>query len=126
MGIATDLTTAKKGESLHMYAFTGMYLGIFEISAADKKTVSLVQKNGRTTKFDRETGKQLEAKNPHCASKVTIEKIVKVEKKATKKVAEKKAEPTVPEKTSKTAKKPATKKAKKAVEEESDDEYDEA
>lgn len=68
------MITRKKGEKVYMYAFTGMYLGEFEITAADKKTVSIVQKNGRTTTFDRETGKQVNAKTPRCASRVTEEK----------------------------------------------------
>lgn len=116
------MITRKKGEKVHMYAFTGMYLGEFEITAADKKTVSIVQKNGRTTTFDRETGKQLDAKTPRCASRVTEEK--EPEKKKTAKKAPAK----------KTAAKPAAKKTKKAPEPEvvddeediDDDEYEDA
>ena len=116
------MITRKKGEKVHMYAFTGMYLGEFEITAADKKTVSIVQKNGRTTTFDRETGKQVDAKTPRCASRVTEEK--EPEKKKSKKKAPAK----------KTAAKPAAKKTKKdpepeVVEDEEDvddDEYEDA
>lgn len=116
------MITRKKGEKVHMYAFTGMYLGEFEITAADKKTVSIVQKNGRTTTFDRETGKQVDAKTPRCASRVTEEK--EPEKKKTAKKAPAK----------KTAAKPAAKKTKKAPEPEvvddeedvDDDEYEDA
>ena len=116
------MITRKKGEKVHMYAFTGMYLGEFEITAADKKTVSIVQKNGRTTTFDRETGKQVDAKTPRCASRVTEEK--EPEKKKTAKKAP----------TKKTAAKPAAKKTKKAPEPEvvddeedvDDDEYEDA
>ena len=116
------MITRKKGEKVHMYAFTGMYLGEFEITAADKKTVSIVQKNGRTTTFDRETGKQIDAKTPRCASRVTEEK--EPEKKKTAKKAPAK----------KTAAKPAAKKTKKAPEPEvvddeedvDDDEYEDA
>ena len=93
------LITRKKGEKVHMYAFTGMYLGEFEITAADKKTISIVQKNGRTTTFDRET-----AKTPRCASRVTEEK------EPDKKKATKKAAPA-----SKAAKAPAKKASKKAT-----------
>lgn len=115
------MITRKKGEKVHMYAFTGMYLGEFEITAADKKTVSIVQKNGRTTTFDRETGKQVDAKTPRCASRVTEEK--EPEKKSTKKAPAKK-----------TTAKPAAKKTKKAPEPEvvddeedvDDDEYEDA
>ena len=116
------LITRKKGEKVHMYAFTGMYLGEFEITAADKKTVSIAQKNGRTTTFDRETGKQVDAKTPRCASRVTEEKEPEKKKPAKKAPAKK------------TAAKPAAKKTKKAPEPEvvddeedvDDDEYEDA
>ena len=116
------MITRKKGEKVHMYAFTGMYLGEFEITAADKKTISIVQKNGRTTTFDRETGKQIDAKTPRCASRVTEEKEPE-KKKSTKKAPAKK-----------TAAKPAAKKTKKDPEPEvvddeedvDDDEYEDA
>lgn len=116
------MITRKKGEKVHMYAFTGMYLGEFEITASDKKTVSIVQKNGRTTTFDRETGKQVDAKTPRCASRVTEEKEPEKKKPAKKAPAKK------------TAAKPAAKKTKKAPEPEvvddeevvDDDEYEDA
>lgn len=116
------MITRKKGEKVHMYAFTGMYLGEFEITAADKNTISIVQKNGRTTTFDRETGKQVDAKTPRCASRVTEEKEPEKKKSAKKAPAKK------------TAAKPAAKKTKKApkpevVEDEEDvddDEYEDA
>lgn len=116
------MITRKKGEKVHMYAFTGMYLGEFEITAADKKTISIVQKNGRTTTFDRETGKQVDAKTPRCASRVTEEKEPEKKKSAKKAPAKK------------TAAKPAAKKTKKAPEPEvvddeedvDDDEYEDA
>lgn len=119
------MITRKKGEKVHMYAFTGMYLGEFEITAADKKTISIVQKNGRTTTFDRETGKQVDAKTPRCASRVTEEK------EPDKKKATKKAAPAA----KKTAKAPAKKATKKAAAKpepeeeddvEDDDEYEDA
>lgn len=116
------MITRKKGEKIHMYAFTGMYLGEFEITAADKKTISIIQKNGRTTTFDRETGKQVDAKTPRCASRVTEEKEPEKKKSAKKAPAKK------------TAAKPAAKKTKKAPEPEvvddeedvDDDEYEDA
>lgn len=119
------MITRKKGEKVHMYAFTGMYLGEFEITAADKKTISIVQKNGRTTTFDRETGKQVDAKTPRCASRVTEEK-ESDKKKATKKAA-------APTKTAKASAKKTTKKAAAKPEpeevedvEDDDDEYEDA
>lgn len=117
--------TRKKGETVHMYAFTGMYLGEFEITASDKKSISIVQKNGRTTKFDRETGKQIDAKTPRCASRVTEEKEPEKKKPAKKAI-----------KKSAAAEKPTKKPAKKAKpepkdpvdddDEDDDDEYEEA
>lgn len=108
-----NLINRKKGETVHMYAFTGMYLGEFTISDADKKSVTLVQKNGRTTKFSREDGKQLDAKTPRCASRITEEKEPEKKKPAAKKTKPKKTEETTEEAPAKTSKKkPAAKKAK--------------
>lgn len=110
--------TKKKGETVHMYAFTGMYLGEFTVEAADKDSVTITQKNGRVTKFDRKTGKQIDAKTPRCASHVSDEK------EAAKAKPAKKAKKAAPAE----EKKPA-KKAKKAPEPEEDDDeedYEEA
>lgn len=109
--------TRKKGETVHMYAFTGMYLGEFEITASDKKTISITQKNGRVTKFDRETGKQIDAKTPRCASRVTEEK------EPDKKKPVKKAKKTAA--AEKSVKK-STKKAKAAPEPDEDEEDDDS
>lgn len=128
-----NLINKKKGEVVHMYAFTGMYLGEFTISDADKKSVTLVQKNGRTTKFSREDGKQLDAKTPRCASRITEEKEPEKKKPAAKKAKPKKTEETeetaeeAPAKATK-KKAPAKKKAKveepEEVETEDDDDED--
>lgn len=120
--VTTDLKTAKKGEGVHMYTFTGMYLGIFEITAADKKSISIEQKNGRTTKFDRETGKQLEAKTPRCASMVSATMIEKKAKPAKK--GAKSEKPTADAGAEKKSAKKASKKAK--PQEDSDEDYEEA
>lgn len=125
-----NLINKKKGEVVHMYAFTGMYLGEFTISDADKKSVTLVQKNGRTTKFSREDGKQLDAKTPRCASRITEEKEPEKKKPAAKKAKPKKTEETTEEAPAKATKKkaPAKKKAKveepEEVETEDDDDED--
>ena len=114
-----NLINRKKGETVHMYAFTGMYLGEFTISDADKKSVTLVQKNGRTTKFSREDGKQLDAKTPRCASRITEEKEPEKNKPAAKKAKPKKTEETTEEAPAKTTKKKVpAKKAKVEVREE--------
>ena len=123
-----NLINRKKGETVHMYAFTGMYLGEFIISDADKKSVTLVQKNGRTTKFSREDGKQLDAKTPRCASRITEEKEPEKKKPVTKKPKTKKTEETTEEAPAKTTKKKApAKKAKveEPEEVETDDDDDE-
>ena len=114
-----NLINRKKGETVHMYAFTGMYLGEFTISDADKKSVTLVQKNGRTTKFSREDGKQLDAKTPRCASRITEEKEPEKKKPAAKKAKPKKTEETAEEAPAKTTKKKVP--AKKAKVEESEE-----
>lgn len=124
-----NLINKKKGEIVHMYAFTGMYLGEFTISDADKKSVTLVQKNGRTTKFSREDGKQLDAKTPRCASRITEEKEPEKKKPAAKKAKPKKTEEATEEAPAKATKKKATaKKAKveepEEVETEDDDDED--
>ena len=123
-----NLINRKKGETVHMYAFTGMYLGEFTISDADKKSVTLVQKNVRTTKFSREDGKQLDAKTPRCASRITEEKEPEKKKPAAKKAKPKKTEEAAEEAPAKTTKKkPAAKKAKveEPEEAETDDDDDE-
>ena len=123
-----NLINRKKGETVHMYAFTGMYLGEFTISDADKKSVTLVQKNGRTTKFSREDGKQLDAKTPRCASRITEEKEPEKKKPDAKKAKPKKTEEAAEEAPAKTIKKKApAKKAKveEPEEVETDDDDDE-
>ena len=123
-----NLINRKKGETVHMYAFTGMYLGEFTISDADKKSVTLVQKNGRTTKFSREDGKQLDAKTPRCASRITEEKEPEKKKPAAKKAKPKKTEEVAEEAPEKATKKKApAKKAKveEPEEVETDDDDDE-
>lgn len=123
-----NLINRKKGETVHMYAFTGMYLGEFTISDADKKSVTLVQKNGRTTKFSREDGKQLDAKTPRCASRITEEKEPEKKKPAAKKAKPKKTEETTEEAPAKTTKKkvPAKKeKVEEPEEAETEDDDDE-
>ena len=124
-----NLINRKKGETVHMYAFTGMYLGEFTISDADKKSVTLVQKNGRTTKFSREDGKQLDAKTPRCASRITEEKEPEKKKPDAKKAKPKKTEEAAEEAPAKTIKKKApAKKAKveepEEVETDADDDDD--
>ena len=123
-----NLINRKKGETVHMYAFTGMYLGEFTISDADKKSVTVVHKSGRTTKYSREDGKQIDAKTPRCANRITEEKEPEKKKPAAKKVKPKKTEETAEEAPAKTTKKkvPAKKaKVEEPEEVETDDDDDE-
>ena len=49
----------KKGDKVILKGFTGIKLGVFEIAAATKKTVTVVKKNGDEMIFDRKTGRQI-------------------------------------------------------------------
>ena len=49
----------KKGEKCIIKGFTGIKLGVFEVAAASKKTVTVIKKNGDEMIFDRKTGKQV-------------------------------------------------------------------
>lgn len=49
----------KKGDKVILKGFTGIKLGVFEISSATKKTVTVTKKNGDELIFDRKTGRQI-------------------------------------------------------------------
>lgn len=49
----------KKGDSVILKGFTGIKLGVFQVTAANKKTVTITKKNGDEMIFDRKTGKQV-------------------------------------------------------------------
>lgn len=49
---------AKKGEKVIVKGFTGIKLGVFEVSGVTKKTVSVIKRNGDEMIFDRKTGRQ--------------------------------------------------------------------
>ena len=120
-----NLINKKKGETVHMYAFTNMYLGEFTISDADKKSVTVVHKSGRTTKYSREDGKQIDAKTPRCANRITEEKEPEKKKPVAKKAKPKKTEEVTEEATAKaTKKKVPAKKAKVEEPEEAETEDD--
>lgn len=131
----------KKGETVILCGFTGMKMGVFEVTAATKKTLTITKANGDELIFDRKTGKQInvaEGKEKYAnriieddGSYVAPTRTGSKNKKSTKK-APKKSEPVVEgededeEEEVKPAKKAAAKKpAKKApVVEEDDDEDD--
>ena len=67
----STVSKIKKGNKVIMVAFTGMKLGVFEVVAADKETITVGTKNGERV-FDRKTGKQIEPepKAPRFASSI--------------------------------------------------------
>lgn len=102
----------KKGESVIVKGFTGIKLGVFEVAKADKKTVTVLKKNGDEMIFDRKTGKQInmaEGKEKYANS------IMEDDGSYVAPTASKK---------SKKASKPVTKKAKPEPEDEDEGEDD--
>lgn len=67
-----SLTTLKKGDTVILHMFTGVAVGVKEIIAADKSTITLETRAG-AAKFSRKTGKQVEpkAKSDRFANYVT-------------------------------------------------------
>lgn len=53
------MVNAKKGEKVILKGFTGIKLGVFDVVAATKKTVTINKRNGDELIFDRKTGKQM-------------------------------------------------------------------
>ena len=49
----------KKGDTVILCGFTGIKLGVFEVTAATKKPLTLPKANGDEMIFDRKTGKQI-------------------------------------------------------------------
>lgn len=142
---------SKKGDKVILKGFTGIKLGVFEVSSVTKKTVTILKKNGDELVFDRKTGRQInveEGKEKYANSIIEDDGSFVApstrgasKKKASKKAAakakpapadddeededEEEEEPAKPAKKS-AAKKPApAKKAKKAVEDDDDDDFEE-
>ena len=141
----------KKGDTVILCGFTGIKLGVFEVTAATKKTLTITKKNGDEMIFDRKTGKQI---NVEEGKEKYANRIIEddgsyvaptrsgAKKKAAKKPAKKQPEPVEedededeaddeeeeePKPVKKPAKKAAAKKAAKkapVVEEDEDDEDD--
>ena len=114
-----SLANLKKGDTVILHMFTGIAVGVKEVLAADKTTVTLETRVGKA-KFSKKTGKQVEpqAKSERFANYITEDdgSYQPAEKPASKKKA-KKAED----------KKPAKKaKAKPEPEEDEDEEEEEA
>lgn len=49
----------KKGDKVILKGFTGIKLGVFEVTAASKKTLTITKANGEELVFDRKTCKQI-------------------------------------------------------------------
>lgn len=66
------LATVKKGDTVILHMFTGIAVGVKEVLAADKSTVTLETRIGKA-KFSRKSGKQIEpkAKNERFANYIT-------------------------------------------------------
>lgn len=108
------LTNIKQNDKVILKGFTGIKLGVFEVTAVTKKTITITKKNGDEMVFDRKTGTQLnieEGKERYANS--IIEDDGSYVAPATRGAAKK------------TDKKTASKKATKAVEPEEDEEEEE-
>lgn len=144
-----SLANLKKGDTVILHMFTGIAVGVKEVLAADKNTVTLETRIGKA-KFSRKTGKQVEpkAKQDRFANYITEDDgsyeptgaQAKTSKKKSKKTEDKKSktkakaaedeeeEPPRPAKKSKGKKKPAKKpqpKPEEDEEEDDDEEYEE-
>lgn len=90
-----SLSNLKKGDTVILRMFTGIAVGVKEVLAADKSTVTLETRIGKA-KFSRKTGKQIEpkAKNDRFANYITeddgsYEPVKKGSKKKAKKANDK-------------------------------------
>lgn len=102
----------KKGEKVILKGFTGIKLGVFEVTAVTKKTITICKKNGDEMVFDKKTGKQInveEGKERYANS--IMEDDGSYVAPSTKSASKKKA-----------VKKPASKKAVEEPEEDEDEE----
>lgn len=114
----SNLASLKKGDTVILHMFTGIAVGVKEVIAADKNTVTLETRIGEA-KFSRKTGKQVEpkAKKERFANYITED--------------DGSYEPTgiMAERSKKKSKKAADKKVKKSkskpVEDEDEDEDEE-
>lgn len=141
----------KKGDKVILKGFTGIKLGVFEVVAATKKTVTINKRNGDEMVFDKATGKQInveEGKEKYAnsimeddgsyvapatrgaskkkAAKKPVKK-AKVEEPEEDEEDEEEEETPAPKKSSKKSSKKPVKKSKKPVEveDEEDEEEDE-
>lgn len=138
----------KKGDKCIVKGFTGIKLGVFEVAAASKKTITVMKRNGDEMIFDKKTGRQVNVEEgkerfansimdddgSYTAPNRGSKKASKKDKAPAKKVKpapveedeeEEEEEEEAPAPTKKSKKATPTKKSKKApVIEEDDDEED--
>lgn len=144
------LNELKKGDSVILKGFTGIKLGVFTITDASKKTLTVTKANGDELVFDRKSGKQInteEGKERYANSIMVNDGSYVKPNTSKKKKPAKKAKPAVEENEKvecdgeedeapkKSSKKSPKKSSKKPVEvepeeedeedEEDDDEYEE-
>lgn len=55
-----------------MRAFTGMLIGVFKIAKQTKTYIAVETADGKTLKFDKKTGIQMDAKNPKFANRIEV------------------------------------------------------
>lgn len=113
-----SLANLKKGDTVILHMFTGIAVGVKEVLAADKNTVTLETRIGKA-KFSRKTGKQVEpkAKQDRFANYITEDDGSYEPSGAQAKTSKKKSK--------KTENKKSKTKAKAAEVEEDEDEEDE-
>ena len=110
---------AKKGEKVIVKGFTGIKLGVFEVTGITKKTISVTKKNGDEMIFDRKTGKQTnveEGKEKYANTAMDDDGSY---------VAPTRKKAAAPAKEEKSSKKPSKKSSKKPTPVEDDEEEDE-
>lgn len=107
-----DLTGIKKGNTVILCGFTGMKLGVYKVTSATKKTITIEKKDGTEVEFDRKTGKQLDVEE----GKERYANFIMEDDGSYVPPARKKKD--------KPAKKTSAKKAKKEVEEEDEEDID--
>lgn len=53
------MLNVKKGDQVILKGFTGIKLGVFEVTGVTKKTVTITKRNGSELVFDKKTGTQI-------------------------------------------------------------------
>ena len=98
-----SLKDVKKGDNVILCGFTGIKLGVFEVTKTSEKSISITKKDGSILTFSRKTGKQTnveEGKERYAnsimeddGSYTPLRRKKKAEKKTSQKKSAKKAKP---------------------------------